>query len=79
MPHTIHTPALLPGKKLKPVSALEAVGFSEPDPFTRALFAANLTKNAEEQKASAKVPVAPTQALRAHILSMSLFPNIYQK
>jgi hypothetical protein len=74
---SIHTPVLR-GKPLPKVNALEAVGLTDPDPFTRALFQQTV-KETKQEMAAPKPNVAPTDALRQKILAISLFPNIYNQ
>ena len=76
----IHKPFVIAGPKLKPVSALEAVGLSDPDPYTRALFATTVKQTAEEMKAyKHSVNVGPVDKMRQKILETSLFPSPYSK
>lgn len=82
MPHTIHSPFVVAGPKQKPVSALEAVGMSDPDPFTRALFAATLKQTSEEMKAfnsKHHLNIGNMNEMKKKVMSMSLYPNIYMK
>ena len=75
MPHTIHTPVIR-GKRQPQVSVLEAVGLTDPDPYTRAIFAQTAKENKQEANAP-KADVGAVDAMRRKVLSMSLFPNIY--
>ncbi len=74
---SIHTP-VIPGKRLPKVTTLEAVGLTDPDPYTRALYAQTV-KQTKEEMMNAKPNVAPTNKLREKILAISLFPNIYNQ
>ena len=74
---SIHTP-VIPGKKQPKVSVLEAVGLTDPDPYTRALFA-QTAKETKQEMAAPKPNVGPTNMLRQKILAISLFPNIYNQ
>lgn len=76
----IHKPFVIAGPKQKPVTALEAVGLSDPDPYTRALFAATVKLTSDEMKAyKNKVNVGNMDEMRKKILGASLFPSVYSK
>ena len=75
-----HKVYVLQGPKLKPVTALEAVGLTDPEPYTRALFAATAKQTSEEMKAyKHHVNVGPVEKMRQKILETSLFPSVYSK